>query len=138
MLAHALLPHLVFELGFIQIRSGVFEFFRFCFMSKYFLMLLNFTRYIFSVNTMFFIDEKHTQWMFRSNHQRCSVRKCVLGNFTTFTGKHLCQGLFFNKVAGLRPAILLKKRLWHRCFSMNFAKVLRTPFSQNISGWLLL
>ena len=22
----------------------------------------------------------------------------------------------FNKVAGLRPATLLKKRLWHRCF----------------------
>ena len=36
--------------------------------------------------------------------------------------------LFFNKVAGLRPAILLKRRLWHRCFPMNFAKFLRTPF----------
>ena len=28
-----------------------------------------------------------------------------------FTGKHVCWNLFFNKVAGLRPAILLKKRL---------------------------
>ena len=28
----------------------------------------------------------------------------------------MCQGLFFNKVADLRPATLLKKRLWHRCF----------------------
>ena len=35
-----------------------------------------------------------------------------------------CQSLFFNKVAGLRPATLLKKRLWHRCFSVNFAKFL--------------
>ena len=26
------------------------------------------------------------------------------------------------------PATLLKKRLWHRCFPMNFAKFLRTPF----------
>ena len=25
-------------------------------------------------------------------------KKGVLGNFTKFTGKHLCQGLFFNKV----------------------------------------
>ena len=33
----------------------------------------------------------------------------------------------FNKVAGLRPVILLKKRLWHRCFPVNFAKFLRIP-----------
>ena len=32
--------------------------------------------------------------------QRCSVKKCVLRNFTKFTGKHLCQSLFFNKVPG--------------------------------------
>ena len=37
----------------------------------------------------------------RSSHQRCSIKKVVLGNFTKFTGKHLCQSLFFNKVAGL-------------------------------------
>ena len=36
------------------------------------------------------------------------------------------------------PATLLKKRLWHRCFSVNFDKFLRTPFSQNTSGLLLL
>ena len=36
------------------------------------------------------------------------------------------------------PASLLKKSLWHRCFSVNFAKFLRTPFSQNTSGRLLL
>ena len=36
-----------------------------------------------------------------ASHQRCSVRKCVLRNFTKFTGKHLCPSLFFNKVAGL-------------------------------------
>ena len=28
----------------------------------------------------------------------------------------------------LRPATLLKKRLWHRCFPVNFAKFLRTLF----------
>ena len=44
----------------------------------------------------------------------------------------------FNKVAGLRSATLLKKRLWHRCFPVNFAKFQRTPFLQNASGRLLL
>ena len=63
----------------------------------------------------------------RCNHCRCSVKKGVLRNFVKFTGKHLCQSLFFNKVAGL-PATLLKKRLWHSCFLENFTKFLRTPF----------
>ena len=47
--------------------------------------------------------------------------------------KHLCQSIFFNKVAGLRSATLLKKKLWHRCFPVNFAKFLRTPLVQNTS-----
>ena len=45
-----------------------------------------------------------------------------------FTGKHLCQSLFFNEVVGLRPPTLLKKRLRNRFFAANFAKFLRTPF----------
>ena len=77
-------------------------------------------------------------WNFRSSHQRCSMKKGVLRNFTKFTGKHLRQSLFFNEVAGLRPATLLKKRLWRRCFPVNFAKFLRTPFLRNTSGRLLL
>ena len=40
----------------------------------------------------------------RSSHQRYSIKKGVFKNFTKFTGKHLCQSLFLNKVAGLRPA----------------------------------
>ena len=32
----------------------------------------------------------------------------------------------------------LKNSLWPRCFPVNFAKFLRTPFSQNSSGWLLM
>ena len=43
---------------------------------------------------------------------------------------------FFNKVAGLSP--LLKKRLWHRCFSVNFAKFLRKSFFIEHLWWLLL
>ena len=37
-----------------------------------------------------------------------------------------CATVFFNKVAGLRPATLLKNTLWHRCFPVNFAKFPRT------------
>ena len=69
---------------------------------------------------------------FRSNHQRCSIQKGVFRNFTKFTGKNLCQGLFFNNVAGLRPATLLKKRLWHRCFPVNFKKFLKTFFIEHL------
>ena len=40
-----------------------------------------------------------------TSHQRCSVRKGVLRNFAKFTGKHLCQSLFFNKVADLGTGV---------------------------------
>ena len=73
------------------------------------------------------IEHLHT---IRSSHQRCSIIKGILRNFTKFTGKHLCQSL--------RPATLLKKRLWHGCFPMNFVKFSRTPYLQNTSGRLLL
>ena len=66
------------------------------------------------------------------------MKKGALKNFTNFTEKHLYQSLFFNKVAGLRTATLLKKRLWHRCFPVNFLKFLRTPFLRNTSGRLFL
>ena len=74
----------------------------------------------------------------RSSHRRSSIEKGVLKTFAKFTGKHLCQSLFFNKVADLRPATLSKKRLWHRCFLLNFAK--NTYFTENLRetafGWL--
>ena len=73
---------------------------------------------------------------FGSNHQGCSVKKGVRRNFAKFTGKHLCQGPFLMKLQ--YPVTLLKKRLQHRCFPVNFANFLRTPFSQNTSGRLLL
>ena len=60
------------------------------------------------------------------------MKNGVLRNFAKFIGKHLCQ------IQSLRPATLLKKKFWHRCFPVNFAKSLRTPFLQNSSGRLLL
>ena len=52
--------------------------------------------------------------------QWCS--KDALKNFTKFTGKHLRQSLFSNKVANLMLATVLKKRLGHSCFPVDFAK----------------
>ena len=54
--------------------------------------------------------------------------KGVLNNFPKLTGKHLCESSFFNKVAGFWPVSLWKKRPKHRCFPVNFASTLRTPF----------
>ena len=65
----------------------------------------------------------------RSSHRGCSVRKGVLRNL---------QNSQENTCAGLIPATLFKKRLWLRCFLVKFAKFLRTPFLQHISGRLLL
>ena len=65
-------------------------------------------------------------------------KKGILRNFLKFARKHLCQILFFIKVAGLRPATSLKKRLWHRCFPLNFAKFLRMPFLLDTSGRVLV
>ena len=37
---------------------------------------------------------------------------------------------FFYKVAGLRPATYLKKKLWHSCFPVNFAKLFKDTYSE--------
>ena len=39
---------------------------------------------------------------YRSSRPEVFCRKRVLNNFARFTGKQLCQSLFFNKVAGLQ------------------------------------
>ena len=52
--------------------------------------------------------------MIRSSRPEAFYEKDVLRNFAKFTGKHLCHGLFFNKLAGPRPATLFKKRLWRK------------------------
>ena len=69
----------------------------------------------------------------RSSPRRCSKTKVVLNIFAKFLGKHLSQSLLFNKVAGLRQAILLKERLWYRCFSYEH---LFWRTSVNDSFWL--
>ena len=72
----------------------------------------------------FFFD-KFDSLHIRSSRPEVFCKEGVLENFAKVIGKHLRQSLLFNKVAGLSPAILLKKRLWHRFFPVKFAKLLR-------------
>ena len=78
------------------------------------------------------IRQIHPTKLTQNSHRRYSVKKGVLRNFAKFTGKQLCQSIFFNKIS------LLKKRPWHGWFPVNFAKFLRTPFSQNTFGRLFV
>ena len=73
----------------------------------------------------------------RSSHQRCSVEKAVVKKFAIYTVKTrpVLESLF-NKV--LQVCNFIKKRLQHRCFPMNIAKVLRATIFKNIWERLLL
>ena len=62
----------------------------------------------------------------RSSCLHIICKKGVLRDFAKFTGKNLCQSLFFN--------IFFSKRDSGTCFTVSFAKVLRTFFLQNTSG----
>ena len=42
---------------------------------------------------------------FRSSHQRCSVKKGVLKNFTKFTGKHLYRSFFLIKMVNFAKSL---------------------------------
>ena len=67
---------------------------------------------------------------YRSSHHRAYEKRCSQ-KFHKIHRKTLVPEPLFNKIADLSPATLLKKKLWHRCFPVNFAKFPRTPFLQN-------
>ena len=73
--------------------------------------------------------------MCKSSHRWFSVKKSLHKNLAKFKGKHLCRSLFFNKVVGLRPTTLFKKR---DPSTGVFQLILRKHFLQNASGRLLL
>ena len=57
----------------------------------------------------------------RSSYLQAFCKKGIVKNFSEFKGKHLCQSLLSNKVAGW-----FIKRFPHRYFSVNFLKFIRT------------
>ena len=66
----------------------------------------------------------------RSSRLEVFCEKGVLRNFAKFTGNHLRQTLFLNKVAGLRPQAVTQVSE-----TLTF---LRTPFHTEHLWWLLL
>ena len=58
----------------------------------------------FQLLSSFQMVEMNKYWhsIFRSSRPKVFSKKGVLRYYAKFTGKHLCQSLFFNKVAGLR------------------------------------
>ena len=63
----------------------------------------------------------------RSSRPEVFCKKGVLRNFTKFTGKHLCQSLFFNKVAGLAYNFIKKETL-AQMFSYEFCEISKNTF----------
>ena len=74
---------------------------------------------------------------YRSSHQRCSVKKVFL-EISQNSQENTCARVSFLIKLQDWSARLLKKRLWQRCFPVNFAKFLRKPCLQNTSGRMLL
>ena len=73
--------------------------------------------------------------LYRSSHHRCSVKKVFL-EISQKSQENTCSRVSF--LIKLKAyATLLKERLCHRCFPVNFVEFLRIPFSQNRSGRLL-
>ena len=61
----------------------------------------------------------------RSGRPEVFCEKSVLRIFTQSTGKHLCQSLFFNKVAGLN---FIKKETLAQVFSCEFCEISKNTF----------
>ena len=59
-------------------------------------------------NWIFQTIEKSLPSVTSCNPVKGNVNKGIFRNFAKSTGKHLCQNLFFNKVAGLEQRLLLK------------------------------
>ena len=66
----------------------------------------------------------------RSSRPEVFCKKGIIKNFTKFTGKHLCQRLFFNKVAGLRPGTcnFIKKKTLAQVFYCQFCEIFKNAF----------
>ena len=61
----------------------------------------------------------------------CSLKKVFL-EISQNSQENTCARVSFLIKLQAAPATLLKKRLWHRCSPVNFAKFLSTPFFYRI------
>ena len=75
--------------------------------------------------------------LLRSSRSEVFCKKIFLKNLQ-ISQENICTRVpFFIKLQAW-PATLLKKDLWHRCFSVKFAKFLRTSFFMEHLRWLHL
>ena len=81
----------------------------------------------------FTCDLFHTEAVARG----CSVKKVFL-EILQNSQESTCARVPFLIKLQARPATLLKKRFWHRCFPVNFAKFLRKLFLIEHLRWLSL
>ena len=106
---------LVFFLFFFFARHLMpITFFRICFYFRDFFLGLSKQRKL--------LSEEWNELISRSSCPEVFYRKGVFRNFAIFTGKHLCKGLFFNTVAGL------KKETLGQVFSCEFCKISGNTF----------
>ena len=66
--------------------------------------------------------------IYRSSPPEVFCKKGILRNYSKFTLKHLCQSLFFNKVAGL-ACNFIKKETLAQVFSCEFCEISKNIFS---------
>ena len=64
----------------------------------------------------------------RSSGPEVFCKKGVFRNFIKFTGKHLCQNLFFNKIAGLKASNIIYKKTLTHVFSCEFCEISKNTF----------
>ena len=74
---------------------------------------------------------------FGGSHKRCSIKKLFL-KILQYSLKTSVLESLFNKVTGLHPCNLTKKRLLHSCFPVNIVKFLRTPILKKICKQLFM
>ena len=65
-----------------------------------------------------------------SSRPEVFCKKSVLRKFTKFTGKHMCQSLFLNKIAGLRPKAcsFIKEETLAQVFSGEICEISKNIF----------
>ena len=69
----------------------------------------------------------------RSCHRRCSIKKVFL-KISQNSQEKTCSKVSFLVKFQASACNYIKKKLPHRCFPANFAKLLRSSFLQNTSG----
>ena len=82
------------------------------------------------------IIQLYQKYISRSTRPDIFCKKGVLRNFTKFTVKHLCQSLFFNKVAVEVACNFTKKETLVQVFSCEFCKISKNTFFTE-HWWLL-